>query len=560
MTLVFSRGGGGSRSSTSSSSTLLDVPLEHLEELFCSPARQALFDLEGRLLVQRQSGGRGQQQQQQPSSAVVESLGQKSNNKSSSHYRECLCRLRGNLLLIAEVKPGNNSCGSGSSSCDNNNSHHPNQQQPPQVITVFGGASGLALVLLHRFEIKLVEERTTTNNNSAHLTTTNGPTSLQQQQQQQQYEFVLSVNNNNGKVSSSSASERYHFIAGSRAERDHWIQSIYLASFDFLRSIQRALRETLVEEKAKRSLLVAKSNFQTVQPFTRYRTNRFVNSHHFYRHHHNHHQHLNFLTIHCTSSVSRQLLQQHSTVEPFLFVKVFARLRHVDRAWSYLARTEPVASRAPLFASRITLPSFFSSSCSLNSKEVLPFELKFELIKSTDGELDNAFLVAYAYARKWPIRQPSSSELSSKGGGHRKKKAFSVALISVDGSLRVVGRLVFTLHQLRHSSLVSGRPSRLRASRSLESLYLSASSCGGHHHHLRRSSSSTHLIEKAMDGGVNGHNDDGAVFGSSNIFSNTLYKRFTFKVPTSSGANVDLLLEEFMSESKFAFSIPQILM
>ena len=393
-----------------SKTKLMHINLENLVELFYSESR--LFDFEGKLFVRLEN-----------------------NKQSTANYQECLCRLRGNLLLIGQII----------SSPKANTSH-----------------LAISLVILNKFEIKLCEEA-------------------------KHYEFCIHLNK-------SANFEKYYFICNTNTERDKWIQSIYLASFDFLKSVQRALKDKLNEKQENEIKLKSCNQIVTIQASPTLQPNRF-------------------LLVKCDS------LLLSSAIDLFVFVKVYYRKLYLDQRWTYLASTELIQSQSPQFSSRINLPSH-------------PLiELKFELFKVIEPELDTSFLAAFAY-----FLISSTNKCPSH---------YQVPLVGLDHN-QPIGLLLFSL-------IIESR-SQIRKSISLVELATTNKSLGSSKFFkvFKRSSSS-------FDMNLETETQHNRQAGTANfdIFFNTLHKKFSFHVlPDRS----DLTIEEFMSESKFVFLIPQILM
>lgn len=294
-----------------------------------------------------------------------------SKQTSSRQFQECICRLRGNLLWICEL--GGTTAPADSSSNKLNND------------------PSIALVILNKFEIKLCEE-------SKH------------------YEFCLQLNK------SANFIEKYNFICSSRSERDKWIESIYLASFEFLKSVHRALSDNF-NDRRQIEVNVNSSRFTSYwNNSSSTSTTSSVTS-----------SEGCFISIRCDN-----LLHQ-VTFEPLVSVKVYSRRLYIDCKWQYLACTEEIPSRSPHFARWIHVP--------LQRRTCV--ELKFEVYKAVNC-LGTAFLVAFAYC---PL--PRKEHFPNR---------FHLPLLAIDSNISV-GYLSFTVHH-PHQSLASN----IRKCTSLETL------------------------------------------------------------------------------------------
>lgn len=393
----------------------MHVNADHLVELFYSESQ--LFDREGRLFVRAES-----------------------KQAIARHYQKCICRLRGNLLLIADVS----------------SSHSISEES-------------ICLIVLNNFEIKLCEES-------------------------KNYEFCIHLN-----LKSAQFLEKYYFICNSRSERDKWIESIYLASFNFLKSIYRTLCDDY--EKKQEREITPNSVSQSAENVQSNRLN----------------QSNGFLVIRCDNLLCTP------TIDPFVYVKVFYRRLYIDLCWHYLGSTEVIQSKSPQFNCAINLPLL----------ELAIFELKFELYHVLEQEFDTSFLSAFTY-----FQFPRALTCHNC--------CFALHLFSLDNS-HSNGSLSFTLFGNRLKS-------KLRKRLSLKEFCLQRKNFALQLKPINRQASQS-LPNLVMNTENEFHN---AVNSSEfNVFSNPITKSFSFKAYSNSA---DLILEEYMAESKFVFLIPQILM
>ena len=348
------------------------------------------------------------------------------NDLLQKSYHECLCRLRGNLLLVAEL---NNSLA-----------------KTDYIVQ---------LLVLNNFEIKLCDES-------------------------KNYEFCIGLCNKH-----SSNQSKYYFICESRSERDKWIESIYLASFNFLIPFHKALIDQIIRQN--KTFLVDNNRIDTCHIGS---TNQII-------------------TIKCDN------IQCTSNFEPNLFVRVFYRRSYIDSTWNYLGTTEQIYSTSPNFCCGIGLPK---SSLSL-------IELKFELHNVLEKHFQSSYLLAFAYFhfnRNFIIDQ---------------KLYFTIQLLSTV-QYRSVGTLKFRIFK----ELYPKMPKSLSLNNlsSTEELILKNSNL--------KSTSSMENLNEAIDSSRPCLNND--------LFTNTISKRFSFQSRDSN----QIVIEEFMSESKFSFLVPQILL
>ena len=375
---------------------------DHLVQLFYSSSQ--LFDIEGRLFVQRV------QSRQAP---------------SERQYQECFCRLRGNLLLIGE-------------NCT--------AQQAPNLDNEGNSQLSIALVILNKFEIKLCDES------------------------KPKYEFCLHLHK------SANFIEKYHFICASRSERDQWIQCLYFANFDILRSIHQALSDNFKEKLQNEVNL--KYNYGS--PLNLGSSEGC------------------FIRIKCD-----QLLHQVN-IDPFVYVKVFARQLYIDRKWRYLARTEQIQSRSPLFASWIHVPY----------PRNVNVQLKFEVYKSVDF-LDTAFLVALSY-----FILPNNSQCENQ---------YRLPLLGINDK-QSFGTLSF-------KAIHRSQPNPLNKCTSLETLQPPRSD-----NQLAMSTSNLTALDS-----------ESIIFNDGKVFR----KEFAFQVLSG---KPELIIEETLEEVDLSFKIPLILM
>ena len=121
------------------------------------------------------------------------------NQWKTESFIERFVRLKGNLLLIIATKTINDSIDPNSTSNSTND-------------------RCLHLIVLEEFSIKLIDES------------------------DKYYEFVIELNRNESIRS-------FHFATISHTERDEWIQTIHLSSFQYLRSLYKTLFKSIKEFK-----------------------------------------------------------------------------------------------------------------------------------------------------------------------------------------------------------------------------------------------------------------------------------------------------------------------
>lgn len=358
--------------------------MENILELFHS--KSSLFDREGRLLVQCGGGGYKDSQQE---------------------FRECVCRLKGNLLLLAEI-------------------------EKRKTNDLF-----IHLLVLNNFEVKLSADW-------------------------KDFEFCIVLNHRNVQPS-----DKYFFCCESRSERDKWIESIYLASYNFLVPFHKALSEQyskhLKPQKCEENLLVDSTRFMIIK---------------------------------CDNILCSV------NFEPDLFVKVFFRRSFIDQCWRYLGHTETIASKSPQFSTGIRLPNFS------------PLEFKFELHNVIERQFDISFLFASAY---FYLRSASDTE-------YFRTKLVGTTKQNFVGSISFKVAKTHPQVQRSLSLTVLNRPG----------------------HILKRSTSVPNMVTLINPTIV-----------QNDLFNNTISRQFVFNVLQRKSS---VMIEEQMSESKFVFLIPQILL
>ena len=427
------------------------VNTNHLIELFYSESQ--LFDLEGKLFVRTELN-----KQKQPSSTTTTTT-------TTGNYQKCFCRLRGNLLLIADISTFINSISNLS----------------------------ICLVILNNFQIKLTEVSA-------------------------QDEFCITLNNNHNNKSNQYV-EKYYFICNSRSERDKWVENINLVSFNFLKPIYQVYSENF-NKKRNNEIIFTKSFEVNVQLST-------INS----LNNNNNNNNL-FILIKCNN------LLITPTIDPFVYVKVFYRKLYIDQYWHYLGSTEVIQSKSPQFDCAINLPD------QLVQQANLKLELKFELYNIVEQVFDTSYLAAYGYFIFYYNKVFNNSN-------NNYNFCNKVKLCTLDNNNHLFkGILSFTVFRNHFGN------NKLRKSFSLEEFPYSKLDFTAKTSNFQIKGSLPNLT-------MNCDNDQFYNMGSSftddpyNIFNNTICKKFLFKTHSNSSF---IILEEFMSESKFVFLIPQILM
>lgn len=409
---------------TSISKRSMLVHGEHLIELFYADSQH--FDIEGKLLVQRD-------QRKQQTKSTWSSSSSSSSSSVIRRYQVCLCRLRGNILLVADI------CSS----------------------TKLIDLRTLNVIILKNFDINLCEESN-------------------------QFEFCIRLNPKN-----SHFTERYYFNFTSRNERDQWIQCIYLVSSPFLRSFKQALYEDLVRKQEAN--IEWNESLENVNTISTLNLEKDI-----------------FILVKCDN------LRLGGCIEPLVYINVYCRRKYIDQLWQSLGKTELIESRSPQFKCGISLPAYPHSL----------IELKFELRTVIERRFDTSHLIAFAY---FHLNGHFNHSSNCKFNHHRLK------VISV-GSNKVVGLLSFQVHK---------RSNDIKKSLSLDNL-----TCLNKSIISLAKSTSNLVMDRTAD--PNGSNKK-----TNKIFDNTISKRFVFKPFIHCQ---DLIIEESMSESKYAFLIPQTLL